>query len=100
MPLYDYRCAQCGHVHEQFHGMHEKPEPCMKCGRQACVKIISSAVAIKPPVDSGWEAENGGRGRYIPQMAKSPNDPRAYARSQNDAIEKAKRLGYSVTKSR
>lgn len=100
MPLYDYRCAQCGYEHEQFHAMNEKPEPCMKCGRRACIKIIISAVAIKPPPDSQWESENGGRGRYIPQMAKREGDPRAYARSQSEAIEKAKRLGYSVSRER
>lgn len=97
MPLYDYRCAQCGLVHEQFHAMSEKADQCPRCGRLACVKMIVP-VAIKLSPDSGWEGENNGRGRYIPQMAKRANDPRAYARSQGEAIEKAKRFGYSVTK--
>lgn len=99
MPTYEYICAQCGYEHEQFHRMSEVAEPCMKCGRQACVKRVS-LVAVKPPADSGWEHESGGRGRYISQMAKYAGDPSAYHRSQSSAIEAAKKKGYTVTRGR
>jgi len=33
MPLYDYRCAQCGHVAEIRHGFNDTyAEPCAHCG--------------------------------------------------------------------
>ena len=33
MPLYDYRCASCGHVTEVRHGFNDShTAPCEKCG--------------------------------------------------------------------
>ncbi len=33
MPLYDYRCASCGHVAEVRHGFNDTHDaPCEKCG--------------------------------------------------------------------
>lgn len=68
-------------------------------------RVIHGQVAIKPPVDAGWEYENGGKGREFTQFCDSrykPGDPRAnrYFRSQNEAIEAAKRAGYSVERAR
>ena len=32
MPTYDYRCTQCGHPFELFHGIKdETPQHCPKC---------------------------------------------------------------------
>ncbi len=45
-------------------------------------------------VDQGWEKENGGRGRYIPQIG-DPNDPGCYARSRNQIPDLAKRKGFT-----
>lgn len=60
--------------------------------------------SIKPPVDSGWELENGGRGRYISQLQREPgpegSDADAFCRSQSEIIEKAKRRGLTATRAR
>lgn len=39
--LYDYQCKKCLKVHEEIHGMLERPViVCMKCGGE-CYKLIS-----------------------------------------------------------
>lgn len=44
----------------------------------------------------GWEQENGGRGRYISQIALKQGDRGAYCRSRGEALEKAKRRGFEA----
>lgn len=43
-----------------------------------------------------WHQENGGRGRYCPQMAEYADDPRAFARHRNDVIDYANQRGLTV----
>lgn len=103
MPAYDYACA-CGNLAELFHPMAhcDREHPCPCCGRAMSRAVVP--VAVKPPPDSGWEGENDGRGRYIAQLADhqpfGKNDPKAYCRSQSDAIEKGKRKGFTVSRAR
>lgn len=105
MPTYDYECEACHVVSEIIHGMREKLDPresCPACGGHRLVKQVTCC-RVKVP-DSGWEYENGGRGRFIGQLAKhSPcgngydeKDPNAYCRSQREAITKAKDQGKKV----
>ena len=42
---------------------------------------------------TSWQNENGGKGRYISQMADKPNDPKAYFRSRSDVEEACRRRG-------
>lgn len=103
MPRYDYECRACGAVEEQIHGFNDKPSRCSHCKSRNVVKLVVP-VAIKPPPDSGWETENGGRGRYISQLQRKPgpefSDSTAFARSQSEAIDKAKRRGFTVERAR
>lgn len=62
-------------------------------------------VYIKPSPDTGWEFENGGRGREISQFCGNkfkPGDPRnkRYFRSQNQLIETCKRENYTYERLR
>lgn len=102
MPRYDYHCKRCHIVAEQCHRMDEKPDPCSGCGSRALEKLITKAPGIKMAPDSGWEMENGGRGRYISQLQQEPGErePAAYCRSQSEAMDKAKRRGLKVTRVR
>jgi len=46
MPTYDYRCAECGHTFEVFHGMKEDPvQECPKCGG-AVQRLITGGAGI------------------------------------------------------
>lgn len=95
MPTYDYHCPRCKRTHEQVHPMLAAPDGCPHCGFASVQKAFLHAPRVKVP-DSGWQAENNGRGRYIGQLAARPDvdDPNAYCRSQAEAIEKAKRQGW------
>jgi len=46
--------------------------------------------------DDNWSHENNGKGRYISQLAKRPDDPNAYCRSKAEVKETALRRGFSV----
>ena len=52
MPIYDYRCSNCGHRAEILHGVHdESARVCPECGGQMRKAITAPAVVFK---GSGW----------------------------------------------
>ena len=94
MPRYDYECAECG-VFEVIKGMRDPaPKRCPKCKGKEVSRVFDCSTAFIPPVDSGWENENGGRGRYIDQLG-DPGDPGCYARSRHQIPDLAKRKGFT-----
>ncbi len=96
MPCYDFFCATCNEVHEQIHSMFDPHGPCPKCGRKDLERIFDRLV-VHGSRDETFHSENNGKGRYIGQLAARPDvvDPNAFCRSQNEAIEKAKRQGWA-----
>lgn len=47
MPSYDYKCKDCGHVFEAYHGMNETPElSCPNCGSKNLSKLISGGTGV------------------------------------------------------
>lgn len=99
MPLYDYGCDRCTAEWEESHPMAACSEthPCPMC-RSVSTRRIPRTTAIRPPPDSGWEYENGGRGRRISQLAKDPHDMDCCYRTQSEAADAAKARGYLVEK--
>jgi len=55
MPIYEYRCAECGHQEEHLQKLSEKPlSKCPACGKKAYKKQLSAAgFQLK---GSGWYA--------------------------------------------
>jgi putative FmdB family regulatory protein len=55
MPIYEYRCADCGHQEEHLQKISEKPiSKCPACGKKAYKKMLSAAgFQLK---GSGWYA--------------------------------------------
>jgi len=52
VPIYDYRCSNCGHRAEILHGVHdERAHLCPECGGQMRKAITAPAVVFK---GSGW----------------------------------------------
>lgn len=42
MPLYDYKCSECGHTHEEFYRITSEPvQVCPKCNRQTYQRQVS-----------------------------------------------------------
>jgi putative FmdB family regulatory protein len=55
MPIYEYRCGECGHQEEHLQKISEKPlSKCPACGKKAYKKLLSAAgFQLK---GSGWYA--------------------------------------------
>ena len=55
MPIYEYRCAACGHQEEHLQKVSEKPiAKCPACGKKSYKKLLSAAgFQLK---GSGWYA--------------------------------------------
>ena len=56
MPIYEFRCPQCGHDTELIRKMDEPLPPCPECGEPEMDKLISTPnFALK---DGGWARDN------------------------------------------
>ena len=55
MPIYEYRCGECGHQEDHLQKVSEKPlSKCPACGKKAYKKMLSAAgFQLK---GSGWYA--------------------------------------------
>ena len=62
MPIYEYRCAACGHELEMLQKLSEAPlVDCPACGKGALTKLVSAAgFQLK---GSGWYATDYGRSK-------------------------------------
>lgn len=93
MPTYDYECNKCGEFEIYQHMSEDRLTACTRCGSKKFQRIITKAPAFMID-DMAWEQENGGRGRYISQLAEKQGDPNAYCRSKESVREKAKIAGF------
>lgn len=47
MPTYEYKCAACSHLFEQFQSMKDAPlRKCPKCGKQKLERLIGTGAAV------------------------------------------------------
>lgn len=71
MPIYAYKCAECGHEHDVMQKMHEAPLiDCPACGQPALAKQLSAAgFQLK---GSGYYATDFKNGGAKPAEAPSP----------------------------
>ena len=63
MPIYEYKCIECGHKFEDFIQASEKDDirECPKCGKRSVERLISSFCAGGSPV-RGTPSFGGGCG--------------------------------------
>ena len=82
MPIYEYRCGECGHQEEHLQKVSEKPlSKCPSCGKRAYKKLLSAAgFQLK---GSGWYATDFKGGGSKP-AAKSGGDDKPAAESKSD----------------
>jgi putative FmdB family regulatory protein len=54
MPLYDYRCRDCGQVHEVFvRSAEAEPLACPDCGGERLERLLSTFSVASPAVGGG-----------------------------------------------
>ncbi len=46
MPLYDYRCQECGHLFEQRHGWNERAAACPACASASVQRQLPTFAVI------------------------------------------------------
>src|SRR5690242_13051626 len=90
MPIYEYRCGQCGFQKEFLQRLNEAPlTKCPECGKPALTKMVSAAgFQLK---GSGWYATDfkGGGAKPETQPAKA-DKPAADKPAAGSAKESSK----------
>ncbi len=81
MPIYEYRCASCGHQQEFLQKLSDPPHTrCTKCGEESFAKMVTAA---------GFQLK--GSGWYATDFKGSGQKPAAKAARVRAANRKAKR---------
>ena len=82
MPIYEYRCGECGHQEEHLQKISEKPlSKCPACGKKAYKKLLSAAgFQLK---GSGWYATD------FKTTAKKPADKKTDLKADSKVDAKA-----------
>ena len=71
MPIYEYECAKCGHIHEKMQKISDKPlSKCPNCTGKLHKLISQSSFHLK---GSGW---------YVTDYANKSNSPAAPEKSK------------------
>ena len=86
MPLYEYRCDECGHVFDDLRGFNDpNPEACPKCEASAVTKLITGGnFQLK---GGGWYVTDYGKssGSTGPETPKSGEGDGASSGDSPDA---------------
>jgi putative FmdB family regulatory protein len=87
MPIYEYRCADCGFQEEHLQKISEPPlKVCPSCGKASFEKLLSAAgFQLK---GSGWYATDF-KGSGKPTEAKAKPDAKGEAKGEAKADGKA-----------
>jgi putative FmdB family regulatory protein len=93
MPIYEYRCDECGHQEEHLQKIVEKPlSKCPACGKKAYKKLLSAAgFQLK---GSGWYATD------FKTTAKKPADKKTDLKADAKAETKTEAKADSKTESK
>lgn len=80
MPIYEYRCGECGHQEDHLQKVSEKPlSKCPACGKKAYKKLLSAAgFQLK---GSGWYATD------FKTTAKKPAEKKADLKTEAKSTE-------------
>lgn len=102
MAEYTTICLDCDHIWDQSHLMGESHTSCPKCKSKRVEAYLGNGLPMQvsaASLDSSWEYEENGRGRYFPQLETSKTctrSPENFFRSRNAAIEACKRRGFQI----
>ncbi len=93
MPIYEYRCDECGHQEDHLQKVSEKPlSKCPACGKKAYKKMLSAAgFQLK---GSGWYATD------FKTAGKKPAEKKADLKSDAKAESKGESKGEAKTETK
>ena len=88
MPIYEYRCANCGFQHEYLQKLSDAPlKECPECGQPTFCKLVSAAgFQLK---GSGWYATDFKNGPQPKPKPESNAKPAAESESKGKSAESA-----------
>jgi putative FmdB family regulatory protein len=88
MPIYEYRCSECGQDHEVLQKVSEPPlTECPACGKPALQKQLSAAgFQLK---GSGWYATDfkGSGKKPVEKKAEAKTEVKAETKSETKSAE-------------
>src|SRR5258707_14574271 len=89
MPIYEYRCGECGHQDEHLQKVAERPlSKCPACGKKAYKKQLSAAgFQLK---GSGWYATDFKSSGSKPAEKKADSKTEAKTEAKTDAKTESK----------
>ena len=89
MPIYEYRCGECGHQEDHLQKISEKPlTKCPACGKKAYKKLLSAAgFQLK---GSGWYATDFKTTAKKPVEKKVDLKTEAKSETKSEAKKEAK----------
>jgi putative FmdB family regulatory protein len=101
VPIYEYRCSECGHQQEHLQKVSDPVlSTCPACGRETYTKQVTAAgFQLK---GSGWYAtdfKGGGKKTAVKDDAKAESKTDAKSDAKPDAKSETKSDGKSDTKS-
>jgi putative FmdB family regulatory protein len=99
MPIFDFHCSACGTFEAFLHPTEPIPRRCMHCGAKGLKKLFMTSPPRVLPDVADWSNENSGRGRFCPQAARRPGDPKAHFTSRQALEDWGKAKGYTVNRS-
>jgi putative FmdB family regulatory protein len=93
MPIYEYRCGECGHQEDHLQKISEKPlSKCPACGKKAYKKMLSAAgFQLK---GSGWYATD------FKTAGKKPAEKKADLKADAKADTKSESKAESKTEAK
>jgi putative FmdB family regulatory protein len=97
MPIYEYRCGECGHQEDHLQKISEKPlTKCPACGKKAYKKLLSAAgFQLK---GSGWYATDFKTTAKKPAEKKVDLKTEAKSETKSEAKSEAKKEAKPETK--
>lgn len=100
MPTYQYTCRnlKCLHTFDDFKNVRDRDDftPCPVC-KCASHRDVTFPAKVEGDI-ADWSNENGGKGRYCPQAARFPKDPKGYMKSRQKLIDYAKGKGLTASR--
>jgi putative FmdB family regulatory protein len=97
MPIYEYRCGECGHQDDHLQKVSEKPlSECPACGKKAYKKLLSAAgFQLK---GSGWYATDFKTSAKKPAEKKVDLKTEAKSETKSEGKSEAKKEAKPETK--